>query len=175
MTYRFEWSEYKKTWITSTKEICTKIRQDLKDQYWKWYKFSVRKRDHNSINVDVIEAPFGCYSKKFKELKEGWDSDSQWEYQRKYNNIVFYHSETESYTKKYPDSSQYSLFWEKLINNIEKIVNKYNFDDSDSMSDYFHCNFYCFPSFHREKFVDKDIYTEDDERWYMIEDYYKKS
>lgn len=41
-----------------------------------------------------------------------------------------------------PEGQRYSLLANDLKKSIEGIVNQYNFDNSDSMTDYFHVRFY---------------------------------
>ncbi len=97
-----------------TKEIAKIIRQHLKKQFPE-VKFSVTS-GHNSINISIKKSPFN-YSKLA------------------YNPNISH--------------LQYRAFEEKnnpeinaILNYVEKYAESYNFDDSDTMTDYFHTNFY---------------------------------
>lgn len=98
------------------KEETAVIRKELKAAFPK-YKFSVRNRHHTSISVSVMSGPLD-----FSDLSEGHKQVNQ------------YHLEKSP--DDYPKAEV--KFWEKAL----KIINKKNFDNSDSMTDYFHVGFY---------------------------------
>jgi hypothetical protein len=90
----------------------------LKETYPR-YKFSVTRKDYNSIGIYLIRADFEAFAKDSK-----CNSSKQ---------INHYHIENDT------DLTDRAC---EVMSNIYEFVNSYNFDDSDAMTDYFHCNFY---------------------------------
>lgn len=126
MTQRnFEGSKYQSTKDLSIREIAALIRKDLKKYPTKdGYKFSVRSevfRGGQSIAVTIRSIP---------------------------EDIAVETSEFVTWREQNPHSSylgapqRYSDELTALIDDVKDIVNAYNFDNSDSSSDYFHQNFY---------------------------------
>ena len=96
-------------------EVCEIMRKWLKETY-PYYKFSVTRRNYDSITITLISADFEA----FKETKA-------------YRHINHYCIET------YDELTDRA---KEVMTNVYSKVNSYNFDDSDSMTDYFHRNFY---------------------------------
>lgn len=113
----------------STTDITKKIRQHLKEEAKKnplfvSSRFSVRKDHHKSITVSVLEMQFNPLNpERIKHEMEG---------ERNYGEKI--------YT---PDGQAF-------FDRIKAIVDSYNFDGSDLMTDYFYVNFYCHVSIDRE-------------------------
>lgn len=106
----------------STTDICKKIRQHLKEEQAKnplftFSKFSVRKEHHKSIVVRVVEMGFNPLNPERVDM----------ETDRKCN----------SYGMPY-----YTPDGKAFFDRIKAIVDSYNFDGSDTQTDYFHVNFY---------------------------------
>ena len=105
----------------STTDICKKVRQHLKDEatynpLFVGSKFSVRKDHHKSIYIRVMEMNFNPKNPEhIQETMNGaYRSSSPW---------------------LTPDGQAF-------IGRIESLLNSYNFDGSDTQTDYFHVNFY---------------------------------
>jgi hypothetical protein len=113
--YRFTGSNYKGQ---NPKEICEIMRKWLKETY-PHYKFSVTRRHYDVITITLVSADFEAFSEKAKG--------------KVYKQINhFYIEKDEDLTDRASE----------VLQNIYSQVNSYNFDDSDAMTDYFHCNFY---------------------------------
>ena len=98
----------------STKEIGKEIKTL---QQIKGVKLSVIC-DYNHISVSLMEAPFEVYV-------EGYENEG-----RGVNHYSF--MENKNLTKE-----------AKLVfQMVDEIIKKYHWDESDSMTDYFHCAFY---------------------------------
>ena len=94
------------------------IRQKLKEEYPMW-KFSLKKYNHSSLNLDILRAPI--------QFIENEDDER--------NNINHY----------YPQNYKHSEELENIISilNGEFLSTKErNFDESDSQTDYFHVGWY---------------------------------
>lgn len=113
--YRWMGSNYKGQHVT---EIVELIRQWLKETYPR-YKFSVRRENYNSIYIRLMQADFEAFTPESGVTT--------------YKDINPYHigSETELTDRA-----------REVMENVCAFVQSYNFDDSDSMTDYFHTNFY---------------------------------
>lgn len=97
-----------------TKDEVKNVREQLKKAFPK-FKFSVSGGNSSSLNVAIMSGP-----EDFSEVLGRW---------------------------KYTDLNQYHLYqygrFEKLFEKIIKVMKSQNwFDDSDSMTDYFHTAYY---------------------------------
>jgi len=102
----------------STEEVKVK-RKQLKDSFprKKGWKFSVRNDNNTTIVVSILEAPF-----KFKEFLDG----------RKSKNVNHFYI-----------NSQFNCEEEReAINSIFEMISSDNYNNSDSMTDYFDVGFY---------------------------------
>lgn len=113
--YRYRGSNYKGQ---SPEEVVNILRVWLKETYPR-YKFSVTRKHYDSIGIYLIRADFEAFSKE-SECKCS-------------KQINHYHIEKD---KDLTDRAR------EVMDNVYSFVNSYNFDDSDAMTDYFHCNFY---------------------------------
>lgn len=98
----------------TVKEIAVEIRKILKSAFPE-IKFSITS-DYNTIDVTIKSSPYN-YSK----LEYSYEIES-----RKY--------------REYEEEHNKEL--NSIIDYCNKLLSSYNFDDSDSQSDYFHKNFY---------------------------------
>ena len=115
--YRFTGSNYKGQ---HPPEVCEIMRKWLKETY-PCYKFSVTRRDYNSITITLISADFEAFGENAKEK--------------------VYKQVNHHYIKTDDDLTDRA---KEVLLNVYGHVNSYNFDDSDAMTDYFHCNFYLY-------------------------------
>ncbi len=113
--YRFVGSNYKGQ---SPREVCEILRKWLKETY-PHYKFSVRNRHYSSICINLIMADFEVFTEKAIN--------------KKFADINTYHIDKDD---ELTDRAK------EVMKNVKDFVSSYNFDDSDSMTDYFHVNFY---------------------------------
>ena len=128
--YNFEGKNYKRTADLSVKELAALIRIEVEAEFPKkeGFKFSVTVRDHRSIRVTLLDAPFNPFSVPYQIMYMDditWD-DFWAEMRNEYNHRI----------------EKYTVEAKKLLDKIEKFLNQYNFDDSDSQTDYFHTRFY---------------------------------
>ena len=109
------------------KDIAKQIRKDLKERFWNKFKFSITS-ERNKIDVHIMEWDIEFYTKEYRKALEKEDYDKLKELKQKMatweKNIVFIEESLE------------------LLNEIEKIRNLYNHDNSDHMIDYFDVNYY---------------------------------
>lgn len=99
----------------TNKEIAVIFRQNLKAQFPEC-KFSVRCDGYNSINIDIKESPYNYSKLEYNGNLEPCE----------YRNYEKEHNKELNAIKDYCD----------------KLHSSYNFNDSDSYSDYFHVNYY---------------------------------
>lgn len=94
-------------------ETVKKIRQALKAQFPE-IKFSVCKEHHSTVNVSIMKSPYFDNGVE-KSINQYWIRQS-----------------TDNETQA------------EVIMKIDEIIRKVgdHFDESDSMTDYFHCAFY---------------------------------
>ena len=96
-----------------TKETVKDIREALKKEFPE-IKFSIRKEHHSSVSVAIMKSPY-------------FDDDIN-------RSINHY------WIKESTDNEEQA----SVIQRIDEIIRKTGdyFDESDSMTDYFHCAFY---------------------------------
>lgn len=135
----------------TTKEVAALIRAYVKEIY-PTYKFSVRY-SHASmcseVHVELVNAPFEIY-KQFEELTQ---DERFWVWQRAENNGwverfgCLDDEHMEILKKAYNEHTflkRYTEVVQSVIDDIDREVNSYRYDDSDGMIDYFDTNFYWF-------------------------------
>jgi len=98
---------------TSLPDICKEIKQTIQSEF-KGVKLSATT-SHNSIHIAVMEAP---------------------EY------LTIEKSTNESVNHYHFQNTNFTDYGKKLFQAIHEIILKYHWDESDSMTDYFHCAFY---------------------------------
>ena len=126
MTQRnFEGAKYQSVKNLSIREIAALIRKDLKKYPAKdGYKFSVRSdifSGGQSIAVTIRSIP--------EDITVETPGFVAWREQNPHSSYL-------GAPQRYGDELT------ALIDDVKDIVNAYNFDNSDSSSDYFHQNFY---------------------------------
>ena len=109
------------------REIWKKIKEEIKKTFPK-IKVSVQTKHYNSINIIIEEVEHQINWKHYIDCWISWNRNNYQNNQRKY--------------EMYNGIKRYTSYWQNIYDTIEKIVNSYLMDDSDSQSDYFHVNFY---------------------------------
>lgn len=142
--YKFQGSKYDDN--LGIKEIAQLVRKDLKAKYPKC-KFSVtikRYAGGQSMNVSLTESDFNPFNTPDENLIplskiSGYNTvkDVMESWKKTIDNG--HHGINEYYIN---DDFILSEKGKEVSKDIREIVSAYNFDDSDSMSDYFHVNFY---------------------------------
>ncbi len=113
--YRWQGRNYKGQ---GPREVIEIVRKWLKETY-PHYTFSARRYDYKSLFIVLLKADFTAF-KPDSEVKV-------------YKHINEYYIKTD---KDITDRAK------EVMLNVYDFVMSYNFDDSDSMTDYFHTNFY---------------------------------
>ena len=124
----------------STKDIAERIRHFCKKQYPEC-KFSIVKRDHNSIGLALMSAPYEVFATPTLE------SVPTNRIQTPEEGLKWW---VRSIEKGHHTTNQYYIKDDYLLNDKGKEIMSflkdctlvYNFDDSDMQTDYFHTNFY---------------------------------
>ena len=116
------------------KEIAALIRQDLKKEFGKKIKFSIRSKRYPRevvAEIKAISKDLLLSREDFKEkiiCSHHFDDERVPEYLEEYDKGHF--------TKIHLKDETYDT--------IFLFLNKYNYDNSDPMTDYFECNYYEF-------------------------------
>jgi len=139
----------------SYKEIAKLVRQELKEKFPEC-KFSVTKESYSgggSISIALMEAPFNPFSQLTDEIRDKIENNTRrsfgnnWEsiMEQSIQNFITTTTERKHYEINhfYIDDAFYLTEQTREIMTLALgILQKYNFDDSDAMIDYFHTNFY---------------------------------
>jgi len=115
MSYKFEGTNYDSN--LTKQDIAKMARRYVKKQY-PTCKFSIRSKQ-NSIYISLVEADFFVVE----------------------NEKLFGGKELQI-NQYYLEEAPISDEAKKMFSDIKYFLNNYNFDDSDSQTDYFHTNFY---------------------------------
>jgi hypothetical protein len=121
----FVGSKYNETSDLNKTELAKVIRAELKAKYPK-IKFSVTK-DSNSIDVKIVDVDFNPFSNEYNAFLKSNEKLREW------NKNSF---------SKWDATPTYNEKFETLRKEVKSIMDQYNFDDSDTMTDYFHVRFY---------------------------------
>lgn len=114
----------------SYSDIAKQIRKDLKTVFEKTFKFSVKTQTYaggGSINVVILAGNIEFYTKEYQELKKISTETGTCEAR-------------ENLMREYSD--RYTEEGKKVMDEVERIYNQYNHNNSDSMTDYFDVNYY---------------------------------
>lgn len=128
---------YEDFYHKSNKEIAKEIRKVLKETFWKDFKFSVTT-DRNAINMEILEWPIDFYTKEYLEAEKNKDWDTMQKLKEKEWKTFFKMNDD----KIYKEHTYYTEKWREILDLVEKIHELYNYDKSDSMTDYFDVNYY---------------------------------
>lgn len=120
-SYKFVGDRYDKN--LSPKDIAKFVRAELRSKF-PGFKFSITST-YNKISVTIKGVPrgFQVHSNEYLNHLADFGPD-----------VNFGRSARAYYTPAYSN----------LLETIKAYINSYNFDDSESMTDYFHSNFYVF-------------------------------
>lgn len=119
---------------SSTKEIAKQIRKDLKEVFGKEFKFGVRS-DYNKIWVEAKSGNKEIYTEEYKkattweDFQELRENDRRLQFQPEIKNFK---------GMKF----SYTDFGIEFTKTLESIVEAYNHDNCDLMTDYFDVNYY---------------------------------
>ena len=131
------------------KEIANLVRQHLKKTFPRC-KFSVTIERYSmgqSMNIHLMTAPFPAIIKKgsfiYGDFKSMEDQGFEFEQYSQLNEYQF----KDSYEDCYPipgwnNGAQLTEEAWEVLKAVTQFAKGYNFDDSDSMVDYFHTNFH---------------------------------
>jgi hypothetical protein len=114
----FKGSKYDRS--LSLKEIASRLRNELNDAYPD-IKISIRKDGHNALRVNILSLPFIPYSFEYMQLVQ---------------------EENKIYPYINNNSDKYNKSYNTIKDKIYDMVQAYNYDRSDPMTDYFDVNFY---------------------------------
>jgi hypothetical protein len=106
------------------KDICKIMREYVKNVYPIW-KFSTRMDGYNSIYISVMEAPMDVFTAEGRE--KFYKPDNA------YIQLNHYYLQ---------DDPRITDYCKVVLKDVLGMLNSYNYDDSDSMVDYFSTNFY---------------------------------
>ena len=137
--FKTEGSKYRETKDMAVKEISKLIRKEIKIRFPE-IKTSVRTDGATGIDIEIKELPFRVTNPEFVNF--GIDHPHE----------------------RYPSALDVPRYTPKAIelrDAVREIASAYNFDDSDSMTDYFHRRFYLS--------VDFTYKIEEEERDYITE------
>lgn len=128
--HAFEGGKYKETENLRTCEVAKLIRKELKERF-PGFKLSVRTQTFaggSSIDVVIKEFPEG-----FNPFCDTYHVGEEPQYSD--------HYAYKAYHTKYNEEA------EEIKTMVERVMDQYNFNDSDGMIDYFHVSFYGHASF----------------------------
>lgn len=129
MEYKYEGSKYRSHGRNMTaKEIAAAVRAELKEKHPDC-TFSVTKETYaggRSIHVYLMAGPFEAFL----------PGDNYWN-RSGHDQLNEYQLKEEGY-----ESKRLTPEAQKVAVSMVRITEAYNMDDSDSMTDYFHVNFY---------------------------------
>ena len=116
------------------KEISKLIRKDLKKEFGKKIKFSVTTDSGYTtvIRIKVLKASKDLF-KTEQEFKTEYEKYLIMNEVQQYKDLFYRFKRNDDLSLK-----------NEVFDKIETIGNKYNYDDSDPMTDYFDKNYICF-------------------------------
>lgn len=134
--YKFTGANYKSG--LHVKEIAVILRGKLKELYPK-HKFSIVS-DHRHISIALMVSPVS----PFANPDIGFIPNSSYNKEQYLENWKRCIEEGNMGINQYWIKDEYRITGtaQDMFQNIYHLMNSYNFDDSDSQSDYFHTNFY---------------------------------
>lgn len=150
------WKGSKHDWNRTTKEVAACIRAYIKEIY-PTYKFSVRFSQASmcsEIHIELKEAPADIY-KTYEELNDNekyqgnssilaklernqlFNGENGWKEEEFKNAVLKAWKESDFY-------KVYNNITKTVIDDINREVDSYNYEDIDGRIDYFHVDFYYF-------------------------------
>lgn len=149
----FGWEGSRYNGNMTTTEIAKTIRLYCKEKYPTW-KFSVTTEyfsGGSSIDISVMEAPEQIFDleacrKAYVEYTEFKETYGYYGSRGLAINIDKMFAEDKMHWQLHSvrdrDKEYFTEYGFSVIEDVYNFMQSYNFDDSDSMIDYFHCNFY---------------------------------
>lgn len=124
----------------TTKDIAERIRHFCKKRYPEC-AFSIRKRDHNSIGLALMKAPYSVFETPDIEKIPSGRFHSKEDDVKYWNQTIEkgHHGVNQYYIN---DDHMLNAKGKEIMNFLKDCTLVYNFDDSDAQTDYFHTNFY---------------------------------
>lgn len=135
-----------------TKEIAKRIRQEIKNKYPQC-KFSITMQSYSggsSISIALMSAPFDVFKDPStitedtihryfdgRTLEDIRDSNT-----RKYVQLNYYQLLDDYKDDTWCNGAFLTKEAHQILQDVVKITNQYNYDNSDSTIDYFDTNFY---------------------------------
>lgn len=148
--HEYVWKGDNHDWNRSLKEVAQIVRAYVKEKY-PTYKFSVRTAYASmckELLVELKESPIEIY----KTVDEFTEKDKSKFWRKAINNHVWTLDcwNNDEFKKEYEriikeEGNFYKILNETttaVINDVDRFVQSYNFEDIDSMTDYFHVDFY---------------------------------
>ena len=151
------WEGENHKWGRDVAEVAKIVRAYVKEKYPTW-KFSVRISRYSmgrSLSVDLLECPIQMY-KPFSDVYDN-DRDHNKVFNKLYNNWLIPKDEAHekngwsreeveiAYNAAVEKNGFYGIRSEAfaaVIDDVERFVKSYNFEDCDSMTDYYHVDFH---------------------------------
>lgn len=112
----------------TTKEIGAIIRKELKE-FFPNISFNLTTQ-YNKISIEIKSCNVDLLNREYIEYSNSSYEEFQ-QYKLKLRSQWINYNEME-----------HTEYWNYILGFIQKMLTRYNFDDSDAMTDYFHCNFY---------------------------------
>ncbi len=111
------------------KQLAKDLRTELKTKYPQ-YKFSVTVENYNALYVCLMAGPVSPFA-------DGYQGEG-------YQQLNHYYLEHYAQSYPYENANGFRLTDDALamLKDVTEIANRENWDESDSQSDYFHCNYY---------------------------------
>ena len=117
-----------------TKEIAKQIRKDLKEKFGKDFKFGVTS-DYNKIEITAKSGNKEIFTEEYKKATSWEDFQELRENDRR----LTFQPEVKNFANM---KFSYTDFGTEFKKDLETIINLYNHDNSDMMTDYFDTNYY---------------------------------
>lgn len=146
---QYGWAGSRYDGSLSTVEIAKIIRCYCKEKYPTW-KFSVTSRyfaGGSEISIALMEAPVDIFDREYFKLPKnpeyrrcsGYRMDT-WNFE-KMSAAGEYHMQLHTIRER-ESAPWFNDIGYQVIHDVFSFMQSYNYDDSDSMIDYFSCNFY---------------------------------
>lgn len=120
------------------KEIAKRVRTRLKEEFL-WCTFSVTKST-NSLRISLLSAPFEAFVSEIGDMSTNglslpYEQKKNLEYMKEkgHSQVNHFYIQTSPF---YTDECK------NVLQRVKDITDEYNYDNSDSQSDYFDVNFY---------------------------------
>jgi len=125
MSYKYEGSKYRSTREMNFADVAKMVREELKKEFSSCV-FSVTMQRYSggrSLHISLMSSPFVAFN-----------DDAKYMQCNQYSLLEGY--------ERHQEKTALSKDVFQIMENVVRITEAYNFDDSDSQSDYFHVNFY---------------------------------